>query len=168
LDARRKALRLRHKETHCTGAQRNRPKQTEEGIAKTGAQQSGPKQTSIQTSLSGPRYRGSNPCLPASSLARARPGCAPPVLSHAAIRCAHRERARIPASHPTKPHRINYLQTCQNTITIREATWLGSSDDRATRPCFKHLDAPSASSRPTRRRTETPLRQTVLRRPAIR
>ena len=56
------AFGLRHNETHCTGAQRNGPKQTEEGIERTGAEQSGPKRTEARAPLSGPRYRGSNPC----------------------------------------------------------------------------------------------------------
>jgi hypothetical protein len=60
---------VRHKETHCTGAERNGPKQTEALVERTRAKLSGTKETGIQTPLSGPRYRGSNPCLPATTTA---------------------------------------------------------------------------------------------------
>ena len=57
---------VRHKETFCTGAQRNGPKRTEAREVKTGGKQNGPERTGIRAPLSGPRYRGSNPCLPAN------------------------------------------------------------------------------------------------------
>ena len=58
---------VRHKETNCTGAQRNGPKRTEARGVKTGGKQNGPEQNVIRAPLSGPRYRGSNPCLPATN-----------------------------------------------------------------------------------------------------
>ena len=51
-------VKVRHKETHCTGAHRNGPTQTGEMVEKTGAKSSGPKQTrnpntALWTTLSG-------------------------------------------------------------------------------------------------------------------
>src|SRR6267378_4473670 len=58
---------VRHKETNCTRTHRNGEKPTGEAVEKTGAKRNGPKRTGIPAPISGPRYRGSNPCLPATT-----------------------------------------------------------------------------------------------------